>query len=206
MSTAEERLEAALAEAWDAPVESVRAREGERFQIDSEEKLDWALRKIARIRAEEAQVAEAAERRIAPIVAWRDAEVARLRRDEEFFLALVADYHLRLLAEDPRRKTIRRPFGVVKARAQQPEVERDDRALLAWLKERGLGAFVEVVERPSWGELKKRLVPTGPTDLGEVRFVDPETGEVVPGVVGRVRGPKVTVEIPGEGGDGDGNE
>lgn len=186
-------IEDVVREAWDEPIDQERATQ-ERFVIDSPEKADWALRKLAQIRRRRAEAQAQADRYIQPVMAWLQAEFAKCDRDEQFFLTLLQEYHERTLAADPKAKTIKRPFGTLKLRAAQPAWERDDEALVRWLEERGKADLIK--REPRWGELKARFAAQ--EVAGEVRLVDPETGEIVEGVVGRPQPPRFSVDLPGE--------
>lgn len=165
------------------------AEEKERFAVDTAEKADWALRKLAKIRRQREENRKLAQAEIARIRQWLAAEEERLERDEAYFLSLLADYHRRLLEEDPKAKTVRLPHGVLKMRAQAPEFERDEERLLEWLDARGMGEFVRVKREPDWQRLKPLLAPT---PGGAVVVAD--TGEVVEGVRAVLRAPKFAAE------------
>ena len=69
------------------------------------------------------------------------------------------------------------PGGKLVLKAQGPEYERDDAALVPWLKENGLGDLVKVKETANWAELKKGLKES-PDGTAMVTA----DGEIVPGV------------------------
>lgn len=187
MSAAAERLAEALT--GGAP-----ARE-EGFVVDTREKAIWALRKLKHILDEKAAVEAAAREEIKRVEDWLANEVKRLDADAAYFEGLLADYHRRVLAEDPRAKTIRLPHGTLKVRAQQPEYRRDEAALLAWVKA-NRPELVKVKEDVDWAALKKSLMVAG-EDAGApfMPVVDGETGAVVEGVLAVPRPDKFSVEI-----------
>lgn len=152
------------------------ARHG--FRITTEDLADWALRKIARLRAEKQAKRELAQREIGRIQDWLDRELARLDRDEQFFVNALTDYHRSVLAVNPRAKTISLPHGTVKARvAGASPALVDEAAALAWA-ENARPEVVKVKKSLDWAGLKKLLA----VDPDEIHCVDPTTGEVVPGV------------------------
>lgn len=77
------------------------------------------------------------------------------------------------------------PGGKLVLKNQGPEYERDETALVPWLKENGLTDLVKVKESANWAELKKTLreTPDGASMMTE-------DGEIVPGVKVTQREPK----------------
>jgi len=170
-----------------AEVGAPAEREG--FQITDLSAATWAMKKVARIRARQAEIHAAACAEIDRLKAWDAAEQHRLDSEAAFFVEHLIDYHRRLIAEDPKAKTIRLPHGELRCRAQQPEFMRDDAALLDWAMQVDPNALVITQLAPRWAEIKKRGQVQGD------KFLDPETGEVIPGVTAIERPPKFTVEV-----------
>lgn len=81
------------------------------------------------------------------------------------------------------------PGGKLALKAQAPEYERDDEALVPWLKGNGMTEMVKIKESANWAELKKAL-KEGPE--GTMITAD---GEIVPGVKVIEREPKFTVSL-----------
>lgn len=81
------------------------------------------------------------------------------------------------------------PGGKLVLKFQAPEYERDDAALVPWLKKNGMAELVKVKESANWAELKKTLKegPDGGTMITEY-------GEIVPGVKVIQREPKFTAD------------
>ena len=171
-----------------AEVGAPAEREG--FQITDLSAATWAMKKVARIRARQAEIHAAACAEIDRLKAWDAAEQHRLDSEAAFFVEHLIDYHRRLIAEDPKAKTIRLPHGELRCRAQQPEWTKDEIQLLAWAQATDPVAFVQIKETAKWAEIKKRgvLQPDG-------SLVYVETGEVIPGVTAIERPPKFTVEV-----------
>ena len=165
--------------------------EKERFVVDNEQKANWALRKIKQLQEKQKENAALAASEIRRIAEWERDVNGELQNNINFFTRLLSDYHRQVLEQDPKAKTIKLPYGKLKMRAQQPEYIRDNDKLLAWLESKGtIGkAYIKITKSPHWGELKKRLRIAGD------RMVDPETGEVVPGVEVVEREPKFSVEV-----------
>ena len=176
-------LEDVLLGAYEAPDEIPETDEEqaplrERFRITSDDQADWAVRKIAQARRDLAKAETLAEAEIARVTAWLDGQRKDAMRTVGFFEALLREHYLPRFASDPRLKTIKLPAGRVQVRAQQPEFQRDEAALLAWLKKREMTEYIERIERPRWGELKQHVRVID--DLG--LCIDAVTSEIVEGV------------------------
>ena len=83
------------------------------------------------------------------------------------------------------------PGAKLVRKQQAPEFVKDDAALVAYLK-RAAPDCVEIVEKPRWGEYKKRC------SLVDGAVVDLETGEIVEGVTATERPPVFVVSVKEE--------
>lgn len=165
----------------------IEEREG--FVVDTEQKANWALRKIKQLQGKMNANTDLAAEEIAKIETWEKEVNGELQRSIDFFSGLLEQYHRGVYAEDPNIKTIKLPHGQLKMRAQQPEFVRDNDKLLGWLKQSGKSKYIVVKESPAWADLKKTLQVVGNVML------DPETGEMVDGVEVIEREPKFYVEV-----------
>ena len=80
------------------------------------------------------------------------------------------------------------PSAKLVRKQQAPEYVKDDAALVAYLKQ-AAPECVETVEKPRWGEYKKRC------SIVDGAVVDMETGEVVEGVTATERPPVFVVSV-----------
>lgn len=103
-----------------------------RWQITDDGAAEWAMRKLADVQS---QVAELEARRdgwMAKIAAWFDQATKPLSSRAEFFGAHLESYALRRREEDGI-KTVRLPSGSVSTRQPGPRVVvRDEAAFRAW--------------------------------------------------------------------------
>lgn len=174
-----------LASAYDAP-EDDEARAA--FRVEGPEQAAWAARKLAKAQAEISEVDRQALAEVDRINRWADSARTQPTRDRDFFTALLADWHRRLLdrelAEDAagdwgrvKHKSRTLPNGVTVAARRNPDTWQVDRdAFVPWAEAHGLGDLVKVEKTPRIAEAKKALSASGTT------VVNPETGEVVDGV------------------------
>ena len=192
-------LEEYLLESYEAP-EDLDDTENQRFRIQDDNQADWALRKIARARQDMKEAEETAAMEIEKINRWLDGQRDESLRTERFFTALLQEYYEPRFMTNPDKKTYKLPSGKVQRRTQQPLFDRDNEALLAWLKQREMTDYIEVKESPKWGELKQQVQVVGE----HVVIKDgPLKGEIIDGVEVVHRPPTFRV-ITSEGDDGNG--
>lgn len=80
------------------------------------------------------------------------------------------------------------PGGKMVLKAQEPEFERDEDALVKWMEKNGMDKLVKVKKTSNWAELKKTLKADGDCMVTK-------DGEVVPGIKVVKRDPKFTVTV-----------
>ena len=192
-------LEEYLLDSYEAP-ENIDDMENQRFRIQDDNQADWALRKIARARQDMKEAEETAAIEIEKINRWLDGQRDESLRTERFFTALLQEYYEPRFMTNPDKKTYKLPSGKVQRRTQQPQFDRDNEALLAWLKQRGMTDYIEVKETPKWGELKQQVQVVGE----HVVIKDgPLKGEIIDGVE-VVHRPPIFRVVTTEGDDGNG--
>lgn len=192
-------LEEYLLESYEAP-EDLADTENQRFRIQDDNQADWALRKIARARQDMKEAEETAAMEIEKINRWLDGQRDESLRTELFFTVLLQEYYEPRFMTNPDKKTYKLPSGKVQRRTQQPQFDRDNEALLAWLKQREMTDYIEVKETPKWGELKQQVQVVGE----HVVIKDgPLKGEIIDGVE-VVHRPPIFRVVTSEGDDGNG--
>lgn len=147
------------------------------------------LRRLARIRADIAQVEETAARQIDRINEWAERRYEVLHGRARWEQEGLEMWHRAVLADDPNRKTISLPCGTLKSRVQQPVWVFDDEAFIAWARENA-PELVRVPEPQVDKAAAKKALLALPEGGGEVIT---EAGEVVPGAEVTFRGPSFTV-------------
>ncbi len=168
-------------ESMDSPME----QEQERWEITDDSTAEWALKKITEAKTDTEKWA-----------AYYAAQLEKIRKANngtvEYMEAALRTYFDKV----PHHvtKTMEKyalPSGELVLKAQEPEWQHNDEALLPWCKQSGLTECVKIKESVSWSDLKKRLAVSGD------KVVDKETGEVVEAVTCTARPPKFTVTIKG---------
>lgn len=165
--------------------------ERERFKVENKDSANWCLRKMRALKAEIEDNMRIAQEEIERIQQWAEQINAPLQRSSDYFQSLLAEYHIGLYNEDPKQKTIKLPHGTLKMRAQQPEFIRNDAEFLEYLHRNGRNEYIEVIEKPKWGEFKKITMVAGDNKT----VYDIHTGLIVEGVTAEPRPPKFSVEV-----------
>lgn len=168
---------------------------------------NWRLRRLAKVRAEMAEVARVAQADIDRAEAWKAARLEALRKDERWWAEGLEMWHRAVLADDPARKTISLPCGTLSARRQQPVWEFDEPTFLAWATVHAPGLVRIPEPRPAIEKAaaKKALAESVKADGAVIwkTVVDTDSGEVfcesVPGVTVTVRPPSFTVSTEVDG-------
>lgn len=153
----------------------------EGFTVDSLERADWAVRKIARSRRRLAEAKELAAAERKRIDEWEAEQVARCQSATEYLEELLTRYHRDVLKDDPKAKTIRLPAGELVARKLPDALVCDGGVdCIAWA-ELNAPDTVAVRKTVDRSKMKRRLV-VGSTERPEgFEAIDPSTGQVVPG-------------------------
>ena len=126
------------------------------------------------------------------LIAFYEAQIKAVKEDAEFKLAIIdrALYAYFMTKEHQKTKTqeyVKLPLGKLVLKKQAPEFKRDEKTVIAWLKENNGAQYVKTVESLDWATLKADT-----TVLGDA-IVNTD-GELIPGVTVVEREPKFTVE------------
>ena len=165
-------MEDEVLEFLDEETDQEAKREG--FVIDNMDKLDWAVRKVAAIEKAGAQKIDCAARQIVRLEEY----ISRVKEDTErqaAGLKAMMEPFVKTLLEGSKRRSFSAPSGTVGFRKQEPEFEKDDEALVKWLKESEKRDLVKVKESADWAALKKQIVDV--MDDGTCVTID---GELMP--------------------------
>lgn len=156
----------------------------EGFKVDTEEKANWALRKLAKIEEQRQEDIALAEAEIQKIESWLEQKKEKHDRDTDYFQGLLAAYAQERRREDPKFKSLKLPNGVVRFRKQQPKYHYVDDRLLESLKAHGRDDLIKVKESPDKANLKKQFAVNGD------KLFNPDTGEALEGVTVEYRDDK----------------
>jgi hypothetical protein len=118
---------------FDNPAVSSIAADNEGFVVDSDQKADWAIRKLAVIRRKQSENKALYDAEIVRITEWLSTVNTALDRDALYFEAVLTPYAL--LQRSEGRKTVTLPHGTLKTTAGQPHIEfNDESKFIEWAK------------------------------------------------------------------------
>lgn len=185
MPELDEALDEALAPR-DLSAARLAEERDEKWRIDGERTVDWALRRLARVRVEMERDRAQAGELIAATNEWLAKELERLERDERFFVGKLREWSAELEANGDTRKTVNYPAGKLKRSTSRTRLEiADEAALLAWLEE-NVDHPERVVDYKATirkDELKRRYKTKGDDRVpGDYPLVDAQSMEILPGV------------------------
>jgi hypothetical protein len=143
--------------------ELVQEEERHSWRITHPAEADWAGSKLVAAQQQQAENRETARLRKAQIDHWLETENKKLEdRDVTFFSKKLEQWHRGLLLSDPKRKTIKLPFVVLKAREQREILELpDEDACIAYAEENKLDSCITIKKSANKNELKKHINATG---------------------------------------------
>ena len=172
-----------MSEAFDFEYEE---EQDQGFVITNDQVADWAVRKIVE-----------ADKELERMEAWYALQLQQVRDKHEktvsFFNARLAEYLNKVPAKETKT-TVKYALasGDMVLTKEKPDFESvDEEKLLGWCQ-MNAPELVKVTMKPSWGEVKKRLVVSGDS------VVDKDTGVIVEGVESVVKPASFKVRLKGE--------
>lgn len=154
-------------------------QEREAFTVDNDMKAEWVLSKIRNVRAAHKREKDELTRQMQFYIDQMAVIDKQAEEEEAFFKSMLLPY-FQSRVDDGFAKatktqvTCKLPTGKMVLKHLGPVYERDNAALLAWMKE-NRPELVKVEESPNWSELKKSISVSG-------GCVVTKDGEIVPGV------------------------
>lgn len=166
--------------------------EDEGWGIDTDDKAEWAIRKV-RAEMEDAQRrADLCDREIARYQAEKQRIMKNAEDGTSYLRAKLRYYFDSQAAKHRTTEKGTRKYALISGtlvlRQLQPDITRDEDALVAWA-EQAEPELVKTSKTVAWGELKKRCHAEG-----TIMVLD-ETGEVLPGVTVTPKAPVFQVEV-----------
>lgn len=144
------------------------------FIVDTDEKAEWALKKIAQEKLECERMKAVCEQMIENYKRKIEEAKTRYESKTSYLKGMLQRYMETVKTKDSKmQKTYALPSGKLKIKFQKPEYVRDDKKILLWAKNNGYKDFIRTEEKLQWGEFKKV------TDIKKDAIVDEETGELI---------------------------
>lgn len=162
--------------------EAIKAQEEEQeIEVRSDIEAKWQIERRNKIIADRDE-----------LISFYEDQIRAVKEDADFKIGFIDRSLYAFFMSKPHQKTktqeyVKLSCGKLVLKTQNPEYKRDDKTVIAWLKENQGGKFVKVKEELDWAGLK---AATGVID-GRIATGD---GEFVPGVEVVEREPKFTVE------------
>jgi Bacteriophage Mu Gam like protein len=151
------------------------APDGEPFRIVADAMAEWALRKLAAVRAKKAENDSIAEAEVQRVTLWVQGANSALDHDEQYFVGLLSDY-ARRERDEHGRKSVVLPHGAVKSRSSAAKVRViDPEVFTPWAQENAT-ELLRVTVAPAQAAINEQV------EITEAGAVFIATGEVVPGV------------------------
>ena len=176
----------------DLYMETASEGEDEGFTIDTDDKAEWAIRKIKATMDDAQRRAYLCDREIQRYTAEKQRILKNAEDSTIFLRAHLRAYFEAQSAHHQTTKAGTRMYrlitGKLVLKQQAPEISRDEDALVAWA-EQAEPELVKTSKTVAWGELKKRCHAEGTS------MVLDDTGEVLPGVTVTPRAPEFRVEV-----------
>lgn len=161
------------------PSDEKQENEHQSFVITDLESLNWALRKVHSYNSDLKEIQTVANSERERINKWEQSESKNINQSIEFFTNLIAEYHAKVLADDPKKKTLSTPYGKSKSTTSKAAPEKVDESQLLQFVEDNELPFVELKKSLKWYDLKKTLQIV---EIEGVQKIVDENGQVVPGV------------------------
>lgn len=151
------------------------------FPLKDLEGLNWTFRKISALQARIKEIEDVAKLEVERVEKWRKSQTEALESDVNFFSEQVKIYHANELANDPKRKSIKTPFGTAKSTTRKASLEAVDKSVLLEYAKSSAQEYVktEVKESVDWAALKGKLHIV---EKDDGLIVIDEDGQLVDGV------------------------
>ena len=141
--------------------------ESEHFVIEDDQTAEWAMQKIREAKADTEKWDEFYDDRKRKVHEANDLIIANM----ESLLQTYFEKVPHKVTKTQENYTL--PGGKLVLKKANPEYQRDDAEVIAWLKENGGDKYIKVVEKLDWAELKKSLNVLD-------TFVADENGQIIP--------------------------
>ncbi|MFW6028711.1 MAG: host-nuclease inhibitor Gam family protein [Halanaerobiales bacterium] len=162
--------------------------EKEQFEINTDDKADWALQKIKELKEKKEEKKELAEKRKYQIDQWEEKQTKKIDKQINNLESLLEDYAFKLKEEDKEFKTKDLPFGKIQFRKQRPKWNYEDEDKLLEYAEKNMTDIIKTKKKISKKDLKKKV------EIAGNKVINPETGEVIEGVSIKERGEKLYIK------------
>lgn len=167
------------------------ASQDNKFEITDINSLNWVFRKLSALKSKEKEIKQLADLERDRIDQWENSEMAPINNSLHFFESLIAVYHAKQIADDPKAKTISTPYGKSKTRKSSETPEKaNEEEILQYVIENEMDDYIK--NSVKWSELKKSLRIA---EISGEKVVIDENGQLVPGVTVKPESISYSVEV-----------
>lgn len=154
----------------------------ERFRVEDDQTAEWCIKQIQQANAEKEKWKAFYDERYKRVCESCDLTIANME-------SLLQSY----FESVPHKVTKTQesyvlPSGKLVVKRQEVEYERDDNAVIEWLKQNNRPEFIKTKETLDWSSMKRNITVMGET-------VADENGEIIPGIKATERPDLFKVEI-----------
>ena len=148
--------------------------ENKDFVIDTDEKAEWAIKKIAEERAETQRIISVCQSAIKRYIDTIKKTEDALESKTVYLTFQLQRYMGTVKAKESKtQKTYKLPSGTLKIKKQGPEFKRDEGKLTEFLMKNKYTDYIETQFKPKWAEFKKTI------DIQRDPIIDEETGVLI---------------------------
>lgn len=133
------------------------AEDRERFRIQDDQALTWAMKKLRELTQEYERKKAERDELIERVNKAFEANTRETVSSIQYFQSLISEYHRQELERNPKRKTITTPYGKSKSRTSLKFQIEDEEKVLGWAKESGVGLKYGIDKTA----IKKHIKETG---------------------------------------------
>lgn len=174
------------------PLDAVLERDDttEPFRVHDDGAAEWAITRLHEIRAAQREKQQFAQAELDRIAVWLAEEQKPLEAKAAYFVSLLEDY-ARRQREENDRKTVSLPHGKVATRFTQPKFNINDDLFIPWATENA-PHLLRFKAEASVTSMREHLLIDGN------KVVEPQTGQLVEGVVATAPELSITIKTEGE--------
>jgi len=163
-------------EVFDEVLGEVEISESEEFTIDTDEKAEWALKKVLAAKKEKERLLALIDAEHDRLDQKGDAVCKQYENETSYLLFKLGEYFRTVEHKETKtQESYQLLSGKLIFKKPTQKIEPDEEAFLAWCKQNA-PEYVRQKESVAWGDIKKQMVVDGNT------VIYGATGEVVTGV------------------------
>lgn len=154
----------------------------ERFRVEDDQTAEWCIKQIQQANAEKEKWKAFYDERYKRVCESCDLTIANMESLLQSYFESVPH------KVSKTQESYALPSGKLVFKRQEVEYERDDNAVIEWLKQNNRPEFIKTKETLDWASMKRNITVMGET-------VADENGEIIPGIKATERPDLFKVEV-----------